>query len=195
MKNGVYYISIMMFFIFVLSVYVGGCAYNPVKNSVIINEPLTSFKYKKVETDKLIKGNNLMTARIYLNKMINNDDHLFYAYLHLAVIAAMSDRKARCNKYLLLSKSFIHSKQDESEYLFYKIKINLINRQRGYFNSSIKILSKLKKSGADAGRLNYYKGLLFFYHGDFLKALKSFKTVVKLNSSYKRRAKDAINKI
>ncbi len=193
MKNGVYHIAIMIFLIFTLSVYIVGCAYNPA--SITINEPLTSFKYKKVEIDKLIKNRNLRMASIYLNKMISNNDHFFYAYLHLAVIGAMFGDKKRCTKYLSLSKSYIHSRQDKLEYLFYKIKINLINRQKGYFDSSMEIISKLKENGANVGRLNYYEGLLFFYHGDFSSALKFFKTVVKLNSSYKRYAKNAINKI
>ncbi|MFW0884353.1 hypothetical protein ACMCNP_04790 [Candidatus Acidulodesulfobacterium sp. H_13] len=75
MKNGVYRISIMIFLIFTLSVYIVGCAYNPA--SITINEPLTSFKYKKVEIDKLIKNRNLRMASIYLNKMISNNDHFF----------------------------------------------------------------------------------------------------------------------
>ncbi len=189
------HIFILMFLLLVLPVFVEGCAYNSAKNSVVIKEPLTSFKYKMVGIDKLIKDNNLDIARVYLKEMINGGVHPFFADLHLAIIYAMLSKKEKCAKYLANAKSLINSKQDKVEYLFYKIKVNLINRQRGYFDSSMKIISKLKRNGANIERLYYYKGLLFFYHGDSLNALRCFKMVIKLNSSYKRRAKDAINKI
>lgn len=194
-KDRIYCISIMMFLLLVLPVFIGGCAYNPAKNSVIIKEPITSFKYKMVGIERLIKDNNLDIAKVYLKEMINDGVHPFFANLRLAIIYAMSGEKEKCAKYMAISKNLINSKQDKVEYLFYKIKINLINRQRGYFDSSMKIISKLKRNGANIERLYYYKGLLFFYHGDSLNALRCFKMVAKLNSSYKRRAKNAINKI
>lgn len=194
-RNRIYHIFIIVFLLLVLSVFIGGCAYSPAKNSVVIKEPLTSFKYKMVGIDRLIKDNNLDIAKAYLKEMINGGVHPFFANLHLAVIYAMSGKKEKCAKYLKAAKTLINSRQDKAEYLFYRIKINLTNRQKGYFDSSMKIISKLKREGANIERLYYYKGLVFFYHGDSLNALRCFKMVEKLNSSYKRRAEDAINKI
>ncbi len=185
----------MVFLLLILPVFTSGCAYNSAKNSVAIKELLTSFKYKMFGIDRLIKDNNLDIAKVYLKEMINEGVHPLFANLHLAIIYTMQGKRKKCAKYLKASKSLINSKQDKAEYLFYKIKINLINRQKGYFDSSMKIISKLKREGANRERLYYYKGLLFFYHGDSLNALRCFKIVAKLNSSYKRRAKDAINKI
>lgn len=185
----------VVFLLFVLPVFASGCAYNPAKNSVAIKEPLTSLKYKMLGINRLIKDNNLDIAKVYLKEMINGGIHPFFADLHLAIIYAMQGKREKCVKYLKASKSLANSKQDKVEYLFYKIKINLINRQKGYFDSSMEIISKLKREGANRERLYYYKGLLFFYHGDSLNALRCFKIVAKLNSSYKRRAEDAINKI
>ena len=189
-------ISIFILSILTLPFFLGGCAFfgNEAK-SLFIREPLTSFKYKRVEIDRLIAARNFSLAKKYLKPMLFRKRHLLYANLRLALIYAKLNKSNISFRYIRNAKLSVNSKDRENRFLFGKLKILMVLRKKDYFERSLKIIAKLKKNNAVKPRLYYYEGTLYFYHGELLKALRNFKKVVALNSIYKRRAEYAISKI
>ncbi len=186
----------IIIFILILPFFLEGCAFfgNGAKN-LFIGEPLTSFKYKRVEIDRLIAAQNFSLVKEYLKPMLLRKRHLLYANLRLALIYARLNKPDVSFRYLRNAKLNVDSKNKENRFLFGKLKILMVLRKKDYFERSLKIIAKLKKNNAVKPRLYYYEGTLYFYHGELLKALSNFKKVVALNSIYKRRAEHAISKI